>query len=185
MTDLLVSAAFTKNTAQPATALVLAEIDMYLTRVHRSTGVDAVVWDGTQNPTEEIDNMGAYHRILTTADLDTYFYFAIANYTGATVLDQDWVAGAVGLLTTPIGTAEERTYTVTDSVTTNPIQGVKVDVARDLAGTDIIWVGWSDTFGVARDINGNLPRLDPGTYYFFKNRVGYVPDAYPDTEVFT
>lgn len=184
MTDLIVSAAFTKNTGQPATALTLSEIDIYMTRQHRSTGADDVIWDGTQNPTEEVDNMGAYTRIYTSADLDTYIYYAVAEYTGATVLDQDWVGGLVGLLTTPVGTAQPRTYTVTDSVSLLPLVGVKVDVARDIAGTDVIWVGWTDTFGVARDINGNLPRLDPGTYYFFKNLVGHIDDDNPDTEVF-
>jgi len=43
----------------PAVGLALADIDLYLTRQHVTTGVDAVVWDGTQHPTEEIDNVGA------------------------------------------------------------------------------------------------------------------------------
>lgn len=183
MTDLMVSAIFTQNTGQPATGLTLAQIDFWLTEIDRVTGVDTVIWNGTQNPTEEVDNTGAYIRIYTGADLDANNYFAAMEYTGATVLDQDWVTGGVGLANIPIGTAVEFTYTVTDSVTTFPIAGVVVDVSTDIAGTNFIWTGITDAFGVARDEGGNLPRLDPGTYYFWKNRPGYIDDQNPDTEV--
>ncbi len=94
MSNLTVAAFFTKNTGAPATGLTLGDIDFYLTRQHRSTGVDAVVWDGSQNPTEEIDNIGCYARIYADADFDTYNYFARASYTGSEVLDLDHVVGA-------------------------------------------------------------------------------------------
>ena len=94
MSSIVVAAQFTKLVGQPATGLTLAEIDMHLTRVHNTTGVDSVVWDGTQNPTVEIENCGMYAR-LYAADLDTYSYFAMAEYTGATDLDTDYVMGCV------------------------------------------------------------------------------------------
>lgn len=75
------------------------------------------------------------------------------------------------------------TYTVTDSVTLNPIEGVEVWFTSDLAGNVVVWYGVSDAFGVARDIFDNLPCLDPGTYYVWKQRVGYVDDQNPDTEI--
>jgi len=184
MSDLTISVFFTHTAGVPATGLALADIGLYLTSQNRATGVDAVVWDGTQNPTEEIDNIGAYVRIYPAADLDTYNYFARATYTGIVVLDVDHVQGAFGIDVLPIGTAVEYTYTVTDSVSGLPVSGVRVWVSRNVAGTDVIWQGDTDTFGVARDDGGRLPRLDPGTYYFFKFRVGYTDDDAPfDVEV--
>ncbi len=72
------------------------------------------------------------------------------------------------------------TYTVTDSATTNPIAGVSVDIATDTAGNNVVWGGVTDSFGVARDDNGELPFLDAGTYQFFSRKAGYFgtnPDA--------
>ena len=183
MSDLTVAVFFTKNTGQPAETLVLAEIDLYLTRQNRATGVDTVIWDGTQNPTEEIDNIGSYIRIYAAADLTLYNYFAAAEYTGATVLDQDYVTGVVGLLTPPVGTAVEFTYTVTNSVTLLPVEGVDVEVSTDAAKTHVVWTGNTDVFGVARDEFGNLPILDPGSYYFWKQLGGFIDDQNPDLEV--
>jgi hypothetical protein len=183
MSDLTVSVFFTRNTGQPATGLALADIDMYLTEQDRATGADTVIWDGTQNPTEEIDNIGAYIRIYANADLDANNYYGRGTYTGAVGLDTDDVMGAFGIDKLPIGTAVEFTYTVTNSVTTQPEPDVTVTVSTDLAGTNLIWSGTTDAFGVARDVNGDLPRLDPGTYYFFKSKVGFIDDQNPDTEV--
>jgi len=73
------------------------------------------------------------------------------------------------------------TYTVTDGGGT-PIEGVDVRISTDLAGTNIVWCGTTDVFGVARDTYGNLPCLDAGTYYFWLQRAGYT-FANPDTEV--
>ena len=97
MANLIVFVAYTRNGGDiPALGLTLADIDLYLTSVHRATGVDAVVWDGSQNPTFEVDNTGVYGRILTTADLDVYNYVGGGSYTGAVVLDNDWVVGSTG-----------------------------------------------------------------------------------------
>lgn len=184
MSDLTVFARYTRNTGDdPATGLALADIDMYLTAVNRATGARTVVWDGTQNPTLEVDNVGAYGRIYADADLDTYNYVGGANYTGAVGLDADWVGGSVGVVEAPIGTAIAFTYTVTDSTTGIPIEGVEIWVSTDAAGANIVWHGVTDAFGVARDIHDHLPRLDAGTYYFWKQRVGFVDDQNPDTEV--
>ncbi|NIQ89668.1 MAG: hypothetical protein GWN93_11700 [Deltaproteobacteria bacterium] len=95
MSDIVVGAFFTRNSGVPATGLALADIELYLTRQDKQTGVDSVVWNGTQNPTEEIDNIGAYTRIYASGDLDTYIYYARATYTGAVVLDIDHVTGSI------------------------------------------------------------------------------------------
>lgn len=76
----------------------------------------------------------------------------------------------------------EFTYTVTSTTTGNPVEGVEVDFAIDAAGTKVAWEGTTDVFGVARDDNDKLPRLDPGTYYVFRKLGGYEDDD-PDIEV--
>ena len=68
------------------------------------------------------------------------------------------------------------------SLTLLPIQGVAVDISTDIAGANVIWAGDTDTFGVARDDAGYLPRLDPGTYYFWCSRPG-ITFINPDTEI--
>lgn len=75
------------------------------------------------------------------------------------------------------------TYTVTNSVSGLPVEGVEVWITTDLAGNNVVWNGDTDAFGVARDDNGNLPRLDAGSYYFWKQRAGLIDDQNPDTEV--
>jgi len=74
------------------------------------------------------------------------------------------------------------TYTVTDSVTLLPIAGVEVWFTTDIAGSNVVFYGVTDAFGVARNAMGNLPCLDAGTYYAFKQRVGYSDDDNPDVE---
>jgi len=74
------------------------------------------------------------------------------------------------------------TYTITNSITGVPIEGVRVWITTDLAGINIVWVGDSDVFGVARDDATNLPVLDVGTYYFWRQRAGFIFDD-PDIEV--
>jgi hypothetical protein len=74
------------------------------------------------------------------------------------------------------------TYTVTSSVDGTPIEGAQVWISIDIAGTNIIWNGDTDTFGVARDDDSGLPYLDPGTYYFWTQKAGFT-FANPDTEV--
>lgn len=76
------------------------------------------------------------------------------------------------------------TYTVTDSITLNPLPNAEVWIATDAAFTHIIWHGHTDAFGVARDDDGNLPCLDPGTYRLRKSLPGYLDDDAPsDIEV--
>lgn len=90
-----VKANFVLATDAPATGLTLADIDLYLTRVHKTTLAETVIWDGTQNPTAEIDNVGAYHRAYTGEDLNTYDYDASAVYTGITSLKANTVQGGI------------------------------------------------------------------------------------------
>lgn len=186
MPNLIATAFFTRNTGDVATGLALGDIDFYLTRQVLLTGVDSVVWDGTQNPTDEILNMGAYTRILATADFSIYAYYLRATYTGAVVLDQDDVTGATAcwqVVSFPAG-AIEFTYTVTNIITGLPIDGVDVWFTTDLAGDNVVWRGVTDAFGVARDVSNNLPWLDAGTWFVWAQRIGFTFPL-PDIEVIT
>lgn len=180
MSDLTISAAFTQSGGQPATGLTLADIALFLTSQHRTTGATAVIWNGAVNPTVEIDNAGAYIRIYTGADLDTYNYYAAAHYVGVAVLDVDWVTGAVGIDYIPLGTAVEWPYLVTKNSV--PQDGARVRVSTDEAGTNVIRSYVTGADGYAKDIYGNHPRLDPGTYHFWVYKAGVEFDL-PDTEV--
>lgn len=189
MTDLTVSARFTFSgglgPGEPATGLALADIEFFLTAVNRATDAETVIWDSDTvvvNPAFEIDNVGSYARRLTTADLDIYNYYASARHVGVTVLDQDWVNGSAGLMNVPIGTAIEWTYTLSTTPGDVPIDNAKIEIHRNAAGTDIYWVGWTDAFGVLRDTNLLKPRLDPGTWYFFRFHPLYTFTD-PDIEV--
>jgi len=95
MSSNIIAAQFTISGGQPATGLALADIDLYLTRVHNVTGIETVIWTGAEHPTFEVDNCGTYARLYVAADTIPYSYFAMAHYTGATVLDTDYVIGTL------------------------------------------------------------------------------------------
>jgi len=78
--------------------------------------------------------------------------------------------------------ATDFTYTVTNIVTGSPIDGAQCWFYTDIAMTNCVWTGFTDAFGVARDVSGNLPFLDFGTYYIRRHMVGYT-FADPDTEI--
>lgn len=182
MPDLTVSASFTENGGEPATGLTLADINLYLTSQDRDSNITAVVWDGTQHPTGEVENVGAYIRIYAAADLDTYNYFAAAEYVGAVSLDLDWVTGAVGLVNVPLGTAVEWPYLV--RVDGSPVDGARVQISTDLAGDDVFWSGVTGVDGYAVDAYLNAPRLVPRTeaYYFWVYKAN-AEFSLPDQEV--
>lgn len=182
MSDLTVRVALTKSGGQPATGLTLAEINLYLTAQNRVTGAATVVWDGSQHPTVEMTNVGAYVAIYANADLDTYNYHAAAAYVGAEVLDLDWVMGAAGVDEIPLGTAVAWPYRVTNSDDGLPIEGVRVQVTTDIEGLNVIRTGYTNADGYAKDIYGHDFRLDPDTYYFWNVKSGIVFNN-PDTEV--
>jgi hypothetical protein len=59
---------------------------------------------------------------------------------------------------------------------------VEVWFTTDAGGANVVWTGVTDTFGVARDANGALPLLDPGTYYVWRQKAGFTASN-PDMEV--
>jgi hypothetical protein len=121
---------------------------------------------------------GWYQYIGTAAEADTIGPLAI-KVTGVGIIQQNLV---VNVKQANPG-AVPYTYTALDSGTGLPIPGVQIWVSTDAAGNHVIWTGFTDAFGVARDASDNLPYLDPGVYAFWKQRVGYIDDDNPDTEV--
>lgn len=74
------------------------------------------------------------------------------------------------------------TYTLTDSLTALPLANAEIVFSVDVNEAIIAWVGHTDSFGIARDIYGQLPKLDPGTYYVWRRLIGYIFSD-PDIEV--
>lgn len=73
------------------------------------------------------------------------------------------------------------TYTVNNTLGNTPISQVRVAFYADTNAQMLVWTGYTDSFGVARDEYGNLPNLEPGTYYIFNNKPGFVFNN-PDVE---
>jgi len=59
------------------------------------------------------------------------------------------------------------TYTVTDSVTNDPLAQVEVRVTTDASGNNVVASGTTNTSGQV------VFYLDDGTYYFWRERAGY------------
>ena len=76
----------------------------------------------------------------------------------------------------------EFTYTLTNTVTLDPLAEVDVWITTDLAGANVVWRGMTDTFGIARDVLNSKPTLPAGTYYFWRRKTN-VAFVNPDTEV--
>lgn len=143
----------------------------FMLSIRKSGGV-FVIGNGTKT---EI-GLGWYSYLATAAEADTIGPVAVV-VTGAGTVQQnlEYVCGQ----RTP--SALEFTYTVRNSITANPIPGVKIQIGTDMAGANIIWSGITDTFGVSRDTTGHLPRLEPGTYRIFRQLSGFIFSD-PDVE---
>ena len=162
MTDIVAVAFFTRNTGTPATGLALADIDLYLTAINRASGVRDVIWNGTQNPTAEVTNFGAYQRIYEDADLDNYVYLFRATYTGAVSLDVDNVTGAIPSID-PWG-FDERTLSQPGASVITAVSGSLVTVYRSS--------DWSRTLTGLGDISSRAK-----LYFSVKSRLADTDDA--------
>lgn len=125
----------------------------------------------------EIGN-GWYAYTLTAGECDTIGPLAIM-VTGAGAVQQNLLFFVRAATT---GAVEWPYEVLTPAPANNPIEGVEVWFAIDLAGTVVVWYGVTDALGFARDVHGHQPLLDPGTYYVWRQRAGYTFDN-PDTEV--
>jgi len=69
------------------------------------------------------------------------------------------------------------TYTLTDSVTSAPIDGAEVWITTDVEGTNVIASGVTNTLGVV------VFTLDAATLYFWRKKAGYNFSNPVETEV--
>ena len=131
MSTLTISATFTQSAGDaPATGLTLTDIDLYLTAVKKTDGARTVIWNGSQHPSAEVDNVGAYIKQYTSADLDTYDYFAAAIYTGSETLDADSVNGAATADHQGVWTYATRTLTQAAASVTAAVSGSDLTIHR-------------------------------------------------------
>lgn len=121
--------------------------------------------------------MGWYWYLSTILDADTFGPVSLSVLgPGTTQQNLEYVCGS------RVPTVVQYTYTVTDDVTLLPVYGVQVSFTPDAGGMIVVWSGFTDVFGVARDSYGNLPLLQPGTYYVWRFKPG-TSDNDPDIEV--
>lgn len=112
---------------------------------------------------------GWYSYFSTAGEADTRGPLAVKITHASTVQQNlEYVVGGRN------PTAVEFTYTVTSSIDSSPIDGVYVLFSTTSNFSDIVWAGYTDSLGVARDINGNKPWLDPGTYHIRLQKSNYV-----------
>jgi len=109
---MIVAVLFTKSSGQPAAALTLTDITIYLYARAQADGAVTTIWDGV-NPTEEVGG-GIYTRAYDDADRNTYDYYGYAVYGGATELDTDYAVMG-GAETTPAEVWVNTTRTLTQS----------------------------------------------------------------------
>lgn len=121
---------------------------------------------------------GWYKYLATAAEADTIGPISI-RATGAGTVQQN-LEYVVGRRTV---NSIEWPYIITSSVTGLPVSGIEVWFTTDVAGNNIVWTGTTDTFGSARDDDGDRPWLDPGTYQVWVQGPGFTADEFPDEEV--
>lgn len=154
-------------------------------RIERSTGTRVALFTG-EATNITVGRRGLYGFRLENADIRTYDYLVTAITADASVDSQEiptlWTLYSLSLALA-IGFIEF-TYTVTDPLA-NPVEGAEVVVSTDntFPPSNVVWKGTTDTFGVARDINDEKPKLDAGTYYFWVRKGGYSVGDWPDVEV--
>ena len=111
---------------------------------------------------------GWYSYLSTSGEADTVGPVGVkVTGVGAQQQNLEYVVAGRNALSVPFQ------YTATDQVSGDPIEGADVGFYPNNLYITAIWRGFTDAFGVARDLNGNLPLLDLGTYYIRVQKAGY------------
>jgi hypothetical protein len=113
---------------------------------------------------------GFYTYLSTVGEADTPGPVAI-TVTHASTRQQNLEY----VVATRIQNTKSYTYPVTSSAAGNPpVPNAAVDISTDAAKANIIWSGYTDEFGHARDSVQALPVLQIGKdYYFWTSKVGF------------
>lgn len=126
---------------------------------------------------------GWYQYTLTSGETDTIGPLGV-KVTGAGARQQNLEY----VVQSRVVNCIEFTYTLTEPPegVGAPIPDVHVSISTNNGGSasnsDIVWTGYTDAFGVLRDADEELPCLDAGTYYFWRQKIGF-GFSNPDTEV--
>jgi len=112
---------------------------------------------------------GAYSYLSTAGEADTIGPVLI-RVTGGGIVTQ-WLEYIVEIRTI---SAVEWPYYVDDTSTSDPLPGAQVQF---MIGNNVVWFGVTDSFGYARDGDGNHPLLDPGSYTVVTYKASY---SFPD-----
>lgn len=185
----------------PETALAVGSIDIGLykaSNTHPLTKIGvAPAASGSSHDMAHTGN-GWYSLELTAGDTDTVGRFTITgNASGALpvwnefqilppeVYDNPagavWAYASRTLTAFGSNTLIEWTYTLTNLQSGQPLAYAQIRLSTDALGNNTVWVGTTDLFGIARDANGQKPRLSAGTYYVWRALSGFVFSD-PDTE---
>lgn len=132
---------------------------------------------GASAGTKSEIGLGWYKYVSTSGEADTPGPVAIA-VTGAGVIQQNLEYVVASRIENTI----EFTYTVISDGGGTPIEGVQILIATDSGGSNVVWAGFTDSLGVARDSSGDLPRLQPGNFFFFRYKYLWT-FVNPDPEV--
>lgn len=139
--------------------------------------LDGAAWTGGEISTLVSVGNGRYYADLSLSAVDTvgrviesrYKSGLTAECPGDTLVVTPYPVGGAGAIAF--------TYTVTDSVTTQPMDGVEVWVSTDVAGNNVVaGPTYTNAFGVV------VFYLDAGTYYFWRRKAGFT-GVNPDVEV--
>lgn len=121
-------------------------------------------------------SLGFYKYVSTSGEADTPGPVAIV-VTHASTVNQNLEY----VVDDRVVTAIEFTYLVTSTVGGLSIEGVRVNIYTDGSATNLVWTGETDSFGIARDVYGAKPRLEPGTYFLWRLKDSYT-FSNPDEE---
>jgi hypothetical protein len=133
-------------------------------------------FQGSAGTKAEISD-GWYSYLTTAGEADTPGPIALRVF-GVGTVQQNLEYVVLDRATAAI----EFTYTITNTATLLPIEGVEVEFTTDAARINTVWRGTTDAFGVARDLAGNLPRLDAGVYFAWRKKAGF---SFSDPDVET
>lgn len=166
---------FSVSTHNPATAALTDADALPAYRVYEEL-VATPILTGTMPKLDDPGTTGFYAQTIacTSANgfeagknYNIYITAAVGGVTGGITY-----AFNVGSCL-PVAGANEFTYTVVNSATGAPLEGCAVWISTDVAGTSVIWSGTTDALGIARDINGQKPWLDSGTYRMWRQLSGF------------
>lgn len=174
---------FSVSTHDPATAALTDAAADPSYRVYEEL-VAVPILTGTMPKLDDAGTTGFYAQTLACTPANgfeagkNYNIYITATVGGVT----GGITYAFNIASFPKAGATEYLYTVINSATLAPIDGVQVWITTDIAGANVVWSGVTDIFGVARDtVNNEKPWLNTGVFYFWRQLAGY-SFANPDTE---